>query len=205
MAITYPLDFPTDLGLNDFTLRAVNAVARTESPFTFQEQVYDWGGQKWELEAKIPVTTRATAEIYASFLIKLKGKKGTFTITIPNSETPQGTGNGTPVVDGGSQTGSTLDVRGFDPSETVLKAGDYIQLGSGATTSLHKVLNDATSDGSGDVTLDIFPDLRSSPSDGATVVISNPKGLFRLAENQTDIKINEPYFYNLSFKAVESI
>lgn len=206
MAITYPIDFPTDLGVNNFTLRQRTAVSRTESPFTFSEQVYDWGGQIWEIEANLPLMNRATAEIYNSFLFKLKGKKGTFTMAIPGAGAPRGTVTGTPVVNGASQTGSSLNVSGFGTSDTgVLLAGDYIQIGTGSSTRLYKVLDDVNSDGSGNATLEIFPDLRSSPSNGAAIITSNAKGLFRLRDNMSPVTIDVNSFYSIKFSAIEAL
>lgn len=206
MAISYPLDWPTELGLNSFTLRTRNSVARSESPFSFVEQTYDWGGQLWEFSGTTPLMNRDTAEIYNSFLIKLNGRKGTFTLPIPNSETPRGSFAGTPVVDGAGQTGNTLNVRGFDPSEVdVAKVGDYIQIGTGLSTRLYKILDSVDSDTSGDAVLTIYPNLRSSPSDGQTIITSNCKGLFRLSSNISEININSNSFYSIQLSGIEAI
>jgi hypothetical protein len=99
-----------------------------------------------------------------------------------------------------------LVIDGATPSVTGwLKAGDYIQLGSAGTSRLHKVLQDVNSDGSGNVTLDIWPHLRSSPADNATVIISNPKGIFRLASNETAWTVSDLLLYGITFGASEVI
>ena len=98
----------------------------------------------------------------------------------PIGATPRGSASsapGTPVVNGASQTGDTLSIDGLPASATgYLKAGDYIQLGSGTGAQLYKVLDDVDSNASGEADLTIWPDLRSSPADDATVVVSNAKG-----------------------------
>jgi hypothetical protein len=43
--------------------------------------------------------------------------------------------------------------------------------------------NPLTSDGGGNATLDIFPALREAPPAGASLILVNPQGTFRLAEN----------------------
>ena len=48
MALSYPLDTPTTIGIESIELRAVNAVAVSQSPFTYKQQVVSHGGQKWE-------------------------------------------------------------------------------------------------------------------------------------------------------------
>ena len=97
-------------------------------------------------------------------------------------------------------------IDGATASQTgYLKAGDYIQLSSGVTAKFHKVLQDANSDGSGNVTLTIFPDLRTSPTDNSTVVVTNAKGVFRLNDNVVNWNVNEASIYGITFGAVESL
>jgi len=80
------------------------------------------------------------------------------------------------VVDGGSQTGSTIDVKGATPSTTHLVAGDYFQISS----QYFQVLEDFTTDGSGEGTISFFPSLRFSPSNNAPVITDNPVMVARL-------------------------
>lgn len=68
--------------------------------------------------------------------------------------------------------------------QPTILAGDYIQLGSLSSARLHKVISDSIVDSSGVATLDIWPALRTSYTDGATVTIDNPVGVFRLASNE---------------------
>jgi hypothetical protein len=131
---------------------------------------------------------------------------GTFLLGDFVGGTARGTPTGTPLVNGASQSGGELVIDGATPDVTGwLKAGDYIQLGSAGTSRLHKVLQDVNSDGSGNVTLDIWPHLRSSPADNATVIISNPKGIFRLASNETAWTVSDLLLYGITFGASEVI
>lgn len=209
MAISYPLATPTNKTIADINLIARNVVGVSTSPFSFKQQVYQYQGQRWEADITLPPMNRDDAEQWVSFLMKLYGQKGTFLLGDPLGGTARGsasTAAGTPVVNGASQTGGTLAIDGLPASATgYLKAGDYIQLGSGATAQLYKVLNDADSNGSGQTTLDIWPNLRSSPADGSTVVVSNAKGVFRLGSNETIWNINKLSLYGIVFGAVESL
>ena len=83
--------------------------------------------------------------------------------------------------------------------------GDYIQLGSGSSATLHKVLNDVNTTGVGTSSLDISPAKRTAASDGGTVVVSNARGVFRLASNQTDWSIDDLQRYSITFQAIEAI
>jgi len=209
MAITYPLTFPTHTGVKSANFIARNVVGNSLSPFTFTQQVQKLQGQRWEADISLPLMERANAEQWISFFVKLNGSYGTFLMGDPNGATPRGSASsdaGTPLVNGASQTGTDLAIDGLPASATgYLKAGDYIQLGSGATTQLYKVLDDVDSNASGEATLTIWPDLRSSPADDAAVTVSGAKGLFRLTTNVTDWQINAAGFYQLSFGAAEAL
>lgn len=205
MAIVYPLTFPTDC-IQRVTIRSRNVVATSISPFTGQQQVYRHQGQWWEMEVTMPAMKRADAEAVAAFLIKLSGQYGTFLLGDIANTAPRGVGTGTPLVQGASQTGDTLVTDGWTPSTTgILKAGDWIQLGSASSTRLHKVLDDVNSDGSGNATLTIWPNLRSSPSDNAAITINNTKGIWRLASNAQDYTIDIGKVYGMTFACMEAL
>ena len=54
MALSYPLDQPTGIGIAQIELRAVHAVVASQSPFTFKQQVVAHQGQRWEASVTIP-------------------------------------------------------------------------------------------------------------------------------------------------------
>ena len=80
-----------------------------------------------------------------------------------------------------------------------------MQIGSGLTARLHKVLVDTNSDASGNVTLELWPHVRTAPADNAAVTVSNAKGLFRLSTNEQAWSSNEAAIYGISFGAMEAI
>jgi hypothetical protein len=81
-----------------------------------------------------------------------------------------------------------------------LLAGDYISLGSGATSRLHKVVQDRSGTG----TIEIWPALRESVTDAA-VDLTEAKGRFRLKDNITQWSINEISSYGITFDCVEAL
>lgn len=205
MAITYPLSLPTTAGIAKVRLTANDIVGISQSPFTASQQVYKYPGQFWEADVTLPAMKRADAEYWVTFLMKLNGPFGTFLLGDPLGATARGVATGTPLVNGGSQVGNELVTDGWTVSQTgILKAGDYIQLGSGATAQLYKVLDDANSDGSGNATFTIWPSLRSSPSDNATITVSAPKGNFRLT-TPAAWDIDEASIYGMTFGAREAL
>jgi hypothetical protein len=206
MAISYPLTLPSHTGIQNITLRAVNTVGMSMSPFTYQQQVVAHAGQRWEVDVTLPAMNRADAEQWVAFLVSLRGRFGTFTLGDPVGASPRGSAGGTPLVNGASQVGGTLNIDGCTASQTGwLKAGDYIQLGSAGSATLHKVLADADSNGSGEVALDIWPYIRTAPSDNATVVVTNTIGRFRLADNEQNWSIRQTALYGITFGGVEAV
>lgn len=209
MAITYPLSLPTQTGVARVNLVARNVIGTTLSPFTLKQQVHKHPGQRWEADISLPPMKRADAEVWISFFMKLYGAYGTFTLGDPNAATPRGsaaTTPGTPVVNGASQTGNELAIDGLPTSEIgYLKAGDYIQLGSGSTAQLYKVLDDVNTNASGEATLTIWPDLRSSPANDAGVTVSNAEGVFRLSTSTADWNISTAGVYSMTFGAIEAL
>ena len=194
MALSYPLATPTTIGIESIELRAVNAVAVSQSPFTYKQQIVSHGGQKWEASVNIPSVHRDKAAEWKAMLVGLKGQQGTFLLGDPDYATPQGTVSSCVLSGDAGDDNATVVMTG------TLKAGDYIQLGSGSSAKLHQVLLDQNGDG----TIQIWPSLRSTYS-SATVVFNSPKGVFRLATNMTSWSINNASIYGISFEAVEAV
>jgi hypothetical protein len=210
MSLTYPLTPPAISGIGPQTLKftMMDLVGETVSPFTGGQQVQQWPGQWFEFEATMPRMTRAQAEQWNAFLAGLHGKLGTFLFGDPLSPAPQGVATGTPLVNGSNLNGaSQLNTKGWTHSVAgILKAGDYIQVtASGQPQRLHKLVQDAASDGSGNSTLQIFPSIRESLSDGTTIVLANTAGTFRLSENARIWQEEKDKTYSISFKGKEAI
>lgn len=206
MAIVYPLALPTTPTPSRMLMRSINAVAMSQSPFTFEQQVFEHQGGIWAAEIALPPMERAAAEEWISFLLKLRGRNGTFLLVPFSAKTARGSGAGTPQVDGAGQTGLVLNTKGWTASSTgVLLAGDYLQIGTGSTSRLYKNLNDADSDAGGLAVLDIWPRLRESPADSATITLTNPEGVFRLARNDSEWDISTATIYGLGISAMEAI
>ena len=194
MAISYPLALPTSIGIANITLSANNAVAISSSPFTFQQQIIRHAGQRWTASVSIPPVRRDLAEPWNAFLLALNGPVGTFLLGDPNAKTPRGTATSATLTGTAGSSSPTITVTG------TLLAGDYIQLGTGATATLHKVLVDRSGNG----TIEIWPSLRSTVTD-ATVTLTNTVGRFRLSSNQQSFSIDNASIYGISFDCVEAI
>lgn len=206
MALSYPLAMPGSPKPERATMMMPNRVQVTRPPFGITERLNDLEAGWWEVALSYPPMKRATAAAWVRWLVGMRGRRGTTEWGPEWATSPRGSVAGTPVVDGGSQTGTTLATRGWDASETgVLLGGDYIQLTDGSGNKrLHMVTQDADSDGSGEASVEIWPALRFSPSDGDSIVTSSPQGTFRLQDNPS-FDVGRAALYGLGFNLVEAV
>jgi len=194
MAISYPLALPTHTGIMNVELTAVNAVAYSMSPFTFAGQAHAYSGQTWQADISLPAMKREDAEKWIAFLVSLRGQFGTFLLNDPSGTSPRGTATTVNI------TGSTGDSSVSTTMTGTLLAGDYIQLGSGLSARLHKVLQDQSGSG----TLEIWPALRVDQS-SASADLTSAAGAFRLSSNQQSWSVNEASIYGITFAAMEAL
>lgn len=155
------------------TLRSAATV--TESPFTLEQQIQDWGGSVWEYEIEFAVRQGADGRRLAAFFAALRGPVGTFTFRDPYIVNPPALG--TVLVNGASQTGNSLVTDGW--SARPMLAGDFFSLGTGTALRLYQLTADAIPSG-GNATLQFIPALRSSPANNAALNVINPGVLLRL-------------------------
>ena len=210
MAITYPLSLPTTIGIAEIELRANNVIGVSQSPFTFAQQVVQHQGQRWEASVSIPPVRKDLAEEWVAFLISLKGPVGTFYLGDPNMATPRGTISAGALVTLASAASAgdetvALTKSGGPEKSNVLLPGDYIQIGTDSSRTLHKVLNTVNWDVDGAGTADIWPHIRGTVSSGTSVVHQSTTGKFRLTSGLTSWSINNASTYGISFDAVEVI
>ena len=205
MSISFPLSLPTATGVQHIAVRARSVVGVGESPFTYEQQVQAMQGARWEADVQLPPMKRVDAEYWIAFLLALNGREGTFLMGDPSSPTPRGTWAGSPKVLGAHAARlKSVAMDGFTPGATV-KAGDWIQDNSGSSTHLYKVLQDATADGSGLLTLEIWPPLRESLADNDVFNTTPALGIWRLASNVREYSIDMAMFYGISFSCVEAL
>lgn len=203
MAISYPLTLPSHTGIAQIELRAINAVAYSQSPFTFAGQVHAYAGEMWEADITLPPMNRADAEQWIAWLVSLRGQYGSFYLGDPTGTAPRGTATSNSDVSNATGSAGDRTISLTITSGETLKAGDYVQIGTTGTRELHKVLEDVTGTGSAQ-DVEIWPALRSDRSN-AGVIINNTTGRFRLASNQTNWSVNEASIYGITFGAFERL
>lgn len=194
MAISYPLTLPAQGCIRRISMQAVNAGAVSRSPFTFNQQVFTYSGEMWRADVTLKPMRRDNAAAWVAFLLKCRGRLGTFLLGDPFGAQSRGTATGVSVSGGAGDR--TLSVA---MSGTLLE-GDYIQIGTGADATLDQVLQDQSGPG----TLEIWPALRKART-GAAATTTNAQGNFRLITSAQGWDVDEVAVYGLTFGAEESL
>lgn len=185
MAISYPLTLPAFRSRN-FTFGLTPTVAVSVSPFTGQQQVYEWPNVTWQASFDVVASGRTEWSQLTAFMTSLRGRLGTVLIYPYQGVRPRGTINtsGVTVATGGAAAQArALNLSGVGATKTLL-AGDFLQLGTAGTSRLHMVVENATADGSGNATVTIEPPLRVAYSAGAAVTLLKPSALMRSVVNE---------------------
>jgi hypothetical protein len=206
MSLSYPLTLPTDKLPREIVIRARSVVGVSESPFNLAQQVQAMSGERWEADVMFPpIRTRALADDLIGFLTALNGQEGTFLMGDPVNTSPRGGWAGSPLVKGAHAARvKTVTIDGLTIGTTA-KRGDWVQFGTGSGTHLHKVVQDGTANGSGEIALEIWPGLREALADNATITITSTKGLFRLASNVREYTVGLAQTYGIKFSCVEAL
>jgi len=163
------------------------------------QQVRSRGVARWLFQLEYVNLTRAQLAPFLALIAALRGQFNTCTFTFPSSTlaAPQGSWAGTPVVDGASQTGHAINLRGFTVgAANVVKAGDLLKF---SAAKVYMATADASADGAGKVAaLPIEPALVASPADGESVVSSNVPFTVALVADSYQTKAKPPFFADLS-------
>jgi len=179
-----------------------------QSPLSRVSQTLELPGSEWQGTYTYPPMTRAQAGVWLSFLVKLRGASGRFYAGDETYTTPRGVATGTPLVNGASQTGSTLNTKGWSgPTTGIMLAGDYIafDLPSGLR-QLHMVVADVNSDAGGLAALVIEPPIRESPAADAAIITTSPTCAMRLVnDDQSAWDISTALHHGIAFSGIEEL
>lgn len=126
-------------------------------------------GSKWAFDVTLDAMNAATAREWAA---KLLAEGEVCRWTIPQPDLDVGT-PGTVLVDGATQTGSTLNLKGFSASYA-MKAGRWLSVTISSRLYLYMMRADGTANGSGNMAAPIQPMIRLSPGNNAAVNVAAP-------------------------------
>jgi len=180
------LSLPT-LSKSNATTASFSLVPNTqtfESPLNKSVQTYELPGARWHYTATWENLFDDDYFKLKAFILKCRGQAGRFYARDETHKTITGTASGTGTVDGATQVGNSI-VSAWDTFEvhdTWLNIGDYITI----SDELKMVVDVIPLDVAGSATIVFEPKMRTSPANGAAIVISSPMAIFRLTSDDID-------------------
>lgn len=197
------LTLPSAPNFRSATFRLTAPTQIFRSPLSGVTQTGSLTGDRWEAAFELPPMQRAAAAAWQAFFARLRGRAGRFYAGDPLATSPRGTIAGTPLVNGASQTGSTLNIDGVTNGTTLLE-GDYIAFDTSVGRELKMVTADVTAAG-GAMAVAISPPIRTSPSNNETIITASPTCVMMLADDEMGWSIDVASFYGISFSAIEAV
>ena len=206
-APSYPLTLPSAPAFQKSTWSLKRVTAMSESPFTGQQQVFDYGFALWQATLTLPPMLRPEAALWEAFMMKLHGRLGTFLLYDPDAKAPQGGVNTTATLDGAVAVGDfTIDIDTNNNNMTnVFKAGDYIQIGAAASAKLYMIVDNANSNGTGKVTVNIEPSIKAVGNDNAAVDYTIASGIFRMDSPDLGWNTDQVSKFGITFSCTEAL
>lgn len=174
------------------TLTAKTLAGSSTSPFTGQQQIYAHRGQFWALELSFPPMPVGYAKLWRTWFMNQNGLENSFYYRPILESTSSGVITAADGLDiNGAQAAQStdLDITGPLSTNSLLEVGDFLE----CNTQLIQVRGGTLdSDGSGNLTINIWPYVRDAISDTTTVYHQGPRGLFRLEHSDFSYQQSMP-------------
>lgn len=201
-APTYPLAFPSSPPVQDVSLKISRGTTIQRSKLTGSATKSEQSYTLWVAEFSLTdFEGLEDARAWKSFIAQLHGRFGSFLFPVPGITGPStGYSGSAGVVNGGSQTGYSLVTDGWTNSATVLNIGDYLTVNN----ELKIVTALAVANGSGELTIQIEPALRTSPANNAAIETTAPYAVMESEVDDPGWNITPPYIHAFSITALES-
>lgn len=200
------LNLPSSISIRTSNFGLQGNTQVHESPLSGETQRIENTGLRWFGTFTLSANNRAKMAEVQAFLVKLRGQYNSFYAYDPDAKTARGSAGttpGTPLVNAGSQTGTSLNIDGATASATgYLLPGDYFTVNN----ELKMITEQIDTNGSGEATLVFEPPLRNSPSDNATITLATPKCIMMMIDDkQAQWDANQFGVYNITFSAIEVV
>lgn len=153
----------------------------------------------WWQERYPPLSVRDVNAMVLKTLIDYAHARGeildiTHPLTPGSGISPNGLGTAGVLVNGASQTGNTLAVDGYPVSTSnCIRAGDALKIAG--DNGVYICRGDAGSNGLGQVTIPIIPNLRVSPADNAAVTLTGVQFRCVLWTRSQFNRSRSPHYY----------
>ena len=167
-------DFTISITPTMVTMQCPNNSAVFPSPLVGAQQTLDRGGQKWRITLTFSNKVADDRAFLMGMIVGLRGRVGR--VAVPAFDNPRrgAYGGAAPKVDGASQTGSSIDLKDCDNNVTNwIRMGDYFGLAENGHARLKMATADASTNGSGLITIPFEPRIRFSPLDNGLVGVDD--------------------------------
>lgn len=200
------VSFPAILTPAEVAWRLRGRTQTHTSPLDGTTQTLAMPGARWEASLSWPAMTRDDTRALEAFLAQMRGMQGRFFYG-PVHAPRRATGGGSPVINGASQSGATLSIRGFTNSSQAFRVGDWLSYtDTTGRARLHQVTADVNANGSGVAAVPIAPPIRRAGADGAAVNVAAPVGVFMLADDAGgEIRVRAPLLGSAALQIVEAL
>jgi hypothetical protein len=192
------LTFPTlSRGPASLAWALQSATLQHQSPLSGATRTISTPGSRWTFSASWPALAYADRSKVEAFLASLNGRAGRFYFSPPEYYFPKGSARSA-TVNGGSQTGSSLNVT--MTAFWTLKAGDFLEVNG----ELKRVTSDMSADSNGLGTVNFAPPLRASPANGAAISLQAPTATFMLMDDKAGVTVGPGGFADFTIDAIET-
>ena len=151
----------------------------------FGSQAVEASAPGWAVNMQSPSGLAANGGAWQALGMQLRGKTNQLALWNIARPVPLGTMRGTMTLNTSANQGDTsLSIVASGQASKTLLQGDFLGIGSLLTQHVVMVVSDATSDGSGVISVTIEPALRNSFASGESVTWDKPKALFRRVDSK---------------------
>lgn len=194
MPLTMPSVRPTDTSWS-----IVSNSRQFVSPLTGAIQTAQRTGNRWRVSLSFQNLFDSDRAAMQAFLSQLQATANNFYLQ-DHSYTRRADGDGTPRVNGASETGNQIATDGWTSGTYAMLVGDFFEVNG----ELKMCVADATIS-AGAATIQFVPELRATPADNTALEIDTPKGIFRLISNESSWSNRSPVISSFTFDAVEDV
>lgn len=192
------ITFPSSPAPQSMSWRLVQPAQQNVSAWTGARQVLASGRGWWECSLSLPpIVGDASVNTWRAFMALARGAANDF--RVPVSEVAQSSASATPLVNGASQTGRSINTDGWPASTTVLQAGQFVTINN----QLLQLTANVTSNASGQATISFEPSIRVPTTDNAAIEFKNPYALMYFVEDPS-YSVEPGLVYSMSFNLRES-
>ena len=199
MPITYPIQMPikTDGStiIESYSLRMNEKIGVTTSAFNFKQQFQDYNASRWELSIRTVPLFGDDARNMRGFLQSLRGRLGTFLVNIPQNG---GQHNPFANMQNASIGDDHINVGNTSSTALTFDRGTYFS----HDNYLYMAVEDRPPSAGDQV---ITPKLRTAISSLDTLYTTNPRGAFRLDNNDPEFAVGVTEGHTFSFTCHEVI